>query len=61
MPKIKICFSAVFGNKYLTMLIGTHRTGIDIQIGINLENCYTQAACFEEAPQARGGNPFPQR
>ena len=37
MPKIKVGFGAVLGNKHLTVLERAHRSGINVDVGIELD------------------------
>ena len=49
--KIQISFSAVFRNIDFTVLIRAHRSGINIDIGVELLRRHFQAAHFKEPSQ----------
>lgn len=48
MPKVHICLTAICGHKYLAMLIGRHRSCIDLEIRIHLDAGDTLAGLLEE-------------
>ena len=61
MPKIKVGFGAVLGNKHLTVLERAHRSGINVDVGIELDVGDFDAAGFKDRAQRRSGDAFPER
>src|SRR5690606_905314 len=61
MPQIEVRFRPIGGNKHLTMLIGTHRPRIDIQIRVQLLHCNFQTTCLQDAPNRSRRNALPHR
>ena len=51
--QIEIRFSTVVGNKYFPMLIGAHRSRVDIQIWIDFYHADRKSAAFQQAPKGR--------
>ena len=56
--EIEIGFRTVFQHVDFAMLIGTHRAGIDIEIGIELLEDDLEAAMFQQGAQRRSGEPL---
>ena len=56
MAQIQVGLGAVVGHKDLAVLQGAHRAGVHIDIRVQLLACHLQAARFQQAPQAGGGN-----
>src|SRR5205814_1728025 len=57
--EVEVGLGAVVGDKHLAMLVGRHRAGIDIEIGIELaQPPPARPACTTEGPVAR---PLPPR
>ena len=52
--EVEIGLGAIFGDKHLTMLERTHRSGIDVDVGIELEMGDFDAARLEDRSQRRG-------
>ena len=48
MAKIKVCFGTIIGNEYLTMLVGIHRAGVDVDVGVELLNRDREATLTEQ-------------
>src|SRR5437773_10924462 len=59
--KVQIALGAVFGDEDLTMLIGRHRPGVDVEVGIHLERRDGEASRGEDATEGSGGDAFAQR
>src|SRR5919205_3151531 len=59
--QIEVGLSTVLGHEDLTMLIGRHRAGIDVDIGIELLNRNTETARFEQPADRRYCDPFAYR
>ena len=60
MAQVQVGLGAVFGDEDLAVLERAHRAGIDVDVGIELEEGDFEAARFENSGQRRGGNAFPQ-
>ena len=58
MPQIKVGFRTVVGYEHFAVLEGAHGAGIDVDIGIELEHGYVQAARFEYGGNRSGGDAF---
>ena len=53
MTKIEIGFRAVVGDENLPVLIGAHRPGIDIEVGIELAKPHGIASCLQQRAERR--------
>ena len=60
-PEIEIRLRAVFGDEDFAMLVGVHRSRINVDVGIELEHGDAQAARFQEPPDRSRGNSLAQR
>ena len=60
MTQIKICFGSILGHIDLAVLIRTHGTGVNIDIGVQLLCGHLQPPCFEQTSQRRRRNTFTQ-
>ena len=60
MAEIEIGLGAVLGNENLAVLERTHRAGVDVDVGVELEVGDFNAAGFQNGPQRRGGDAFAQ-
>ena len=49
MAEVEIGFRAVVGDEHFAVLIGRHRAGIDVQVGIALLEGNSEAAAFQQA------------
>jgi hypothetical protein len=58
--QVQISLGAVLGYENLPVLIRTHRAGVDIDVGIDLEDTDAEAAALEESPHARRRQTLPQ-
>ena len=61
MPQVKIGFRPIFGDKNLTVLEGTHGAGIDVDVGIKLEQSDAKATRFEQGRHRGSCDSFAQR
>src|SRR5580698_7713630 len=61
MAKIQIGLSAVRGDEYLAVLKRAHGAGIDVDIRIQLDHAYFEAAGLENGAQRCRGNAFTER
>src|SRR5437667_1058618 len=59
--EVQVALGAVFGDEDLTMLIGRHRPGIDVEVGIHLERRDSESSRGEDATEGSGGDAFAQR
>ncbi len=51
--QIEIGFRAVIGNEHLTVLVGAHRAGIDIEIGVELAQPHRVASRLQQRAKRR--------
>ena len=58
MTKVQIGFRTVIGHKDLTMLIGVHGAGIDVDIRIEFLVEHPKPAAFQQSSQRRCSNAF---
>ncbi len=58
MTKIKIGLSPIIGDKNFAVLIGTHRAGIDIEIGVQLTQSNLIPTSLKECTESCGCNAF---
>ena len=49
--KVKVSFSAVFGNENFTVLNGVHCSGVDIDVRVKLLHCNLVAACLQQSAE----------
>src|SRR5690606_8356545 len=61
MAEVEIGFRAVRGDENLTVLVGAHRTRIDIQIGVEFLDRNLEAARLENAPNGRRSHALADR
>jgi hypothetical protein len=61
MAEVQISFRAVFGDKHLSVLERAHRSGINVDVRIELEKGDAYAARFENGGEGRSCYPLPQR
>ena len=57
-PEIEIGLGAVVGDEHLAMLIGRHRAGIDIEIGVELAQADLVAARLQQRAERRRSETF---
>ena len=51
MPQVQIGFRAVLGDENFAVLIGAHRAGVNIDVGIEFLNSYFDAATFQKSAE----------
>ena len=61
MPQVQVGFCAIIQDVDLTMLIGRHRPGIDIDIRVEFLNGDFYTALFEQPPDGSSGDAFADR
>ena len=61
MAEVQIGLGAVVGDVHFAVLEGTHRAGINVQVGIALLEGDFEAATFQETTDGGGSDPFSQR
>jgi hypothetical protein len=54
MAEVEIGLGTVVGHEDLAVLIGAHRPGIDVEIGVELAQPYRVAARLQECAQSSG-------
>src|SRR5262249_42449166 len=59
--EVHVGLAAVVGDEDLTVLEGTHRPWVDVDVRVELEEGDVEAAILEEGPDARRGQPLPER
>ena len=59
--EVEIGLGTIVGDEDLTMLKRRHGSGIDVEIGIELLETDPQAAAFQQATDARGGQSLAER
>src|SRR5712664_2328345 len=60
MAQVEIGFRAIVGDEDFAMLKRRHRTGVYVDVGVELDQCDAQAACFQQAADRRSRQTFPQ-
>ena len=60
-PDVEIRLGAILSHEDLTVLEGTHRPRIDVDVRIELLNLDAQAASLEESAEGSCGNALPER
>ena len=53
--QVEVGLAAVVGDEDLAVLVGRHGAGVDVQVRVELEHGYGEAAALEDAPQGRDG------
>ncbi len=61
MSKIKIGFRAVVGHINFAVLVGRHRAGVDIEIGVELAQADGISACLKQCTECCGSKAFTER
>ena len=56
--QVQVGLGAVIGDVDLAVLVGRHRAGIDVQVGVQLAQPHGEAARLEEGAQGGGGDAF---
>jgi hypothetical protein len=60
-PEVEVGLGAIVGDVDLAVLVGRHRPGIDVQVGIELAQADLEAARLEERAERRGGKALAER
>ncbi len=58
--QVEVRLRPVVGDEHLAVLVGRHRPRVDVDIGVELEDRDTETAGLEQAPDAGGGDAFPE-
>ena len=58
MAQIEIRFGPVIGDIDLTVLIGAHRSGVDVYIGIEFHDSNLKTVALQQTTDAGGGDSF---
>src|SRR5205814_10034604 len=53
MPEVEIGLRPVVGYEHLAVLVGAHRTGIDVEVRIKLQHRHRDAATLQQPPERR--------
>ena len=61
MAEIEIGLGAVIGHEDLAVLIGAHRAGIDIEIGVELAQAHLEAARLQQRAERRRAQTLAER
>ena len=56
--QVQVGLSAVIGDVDLAVLVGAHRAGIDVQVGVQLAQPHGESAGLQQGAEGRGGNAF---
>ena len=56
MPEVEIGLGAVLGDEHFAVLERRHRAGIDVDVGIELDEGDFEAARFEDRSERGGGD-----
>ena len=59
-PQVQVGFGAVLGNEHFAVLIGRHRTGVHIEIGIELHGRHADAPGLEQEADRSDGHALSQ-
>mmetsp|Transcript_1374 Transcript_1374/g.3056 ORF Transcript_1374/g.3056 Transcript_1374/m.3056 type:complete len:269 (-) Transcript_1374:105-911(-) len=59
-PEIQVRFSSVVQDKDLSVLEGRHCSGVDVQVGVDLDGRHAKPAGLQQAAHAADGNPLPK-
>src|SRR2546430_2679013 len=56
MAEVEIRFRPIVGNEDFTVLVGVHRAGIDVDVGVELDDGDGDAAALQQPTDRRGRN-----
>ena len=59
MPQVEVGLGPIVRHKYLSVLIRRHRSGIDIDVGIELLGRHAEPRAFNSRPKAAAVTPLP--
>ena len=57
-PEVKVGLSAVIGDEHLTVLVGAHRAGVDVEVGVELLEGDAQPPGLQDVPDRGRGDAF---
>ncbi len=57
-PKVEVGLGAVVRDEDLTVLVGAHRAGVDVEVGVELLEGDTQAPGLQDVPDRGRGDAF---
>ncbi|MNY00975.1 hypothetical protein D3C86_1334860 [compost metagenome] len=60
-PQVEVGFRAIFGHEHLAVLEGAHRAGIDVDVGIELEEGDFEAARLENGRERSSSDALAER
>ena len=60
MAQVEVCFRTIVGNEHFTMLIGAHRTRVNIDVRVELLNRNLEPAALQETAQRCRRDAFAQ-
>ena len=58
---VEVGFSTVVGDKDFTVLEGVHRTGVNVQVGVELLHGHREATCAKKLTEGRGRQALTER
>ena len=61
MTEIQIGFRPVFRDVDFSMLVGIHRSWVDVDVRVELQERDLESAAFQKIADGRGGQPFSER
>jgi hypothetical protein len=61
MAQVQVGLGAVVGDEDLAVLVGRHRAGVDVDVGVELQDADPQATRLEQPADAGGGDAFAER
>ena len=61
MAEVEVGFGAVGGHEHLAMLVGAHRAGIDIEVGVEFAHPHPVAARLQQCAERGGGEALAER
>src|SRR5690606_6024006 len=61
MAEIEIGLGAILGNEHFAVLEWTHRAGIDVDVGVQLQHGHLQPACLKNGTERSRGDSLAQR
>jgi len=57
-PEVEVGLCAVVGDEDLTVLVGAHRAGVDVEVGVELLEGDAQAPGLQDVPERGRGDAF---
>src|SRR3546814_19559822 len=59
--EVQVCLRPIFGHEHLTMLIWAHRSGVDVQVRIELAHPDSESLRLKQSAESRCGQAFAER